>query len=129
MTYKPPLTGPFGQPLIPAATNFHSTGDQAAGDELIQANVGNINRFIASQRRAVNGGIVQIQKSRASFDGLDVFYQNQFGKETINYVAHPNPPPPIEAPEIPEIPEIEVNVVDMVLYTLAVEFGDGAGAP
>lgn len=125
MTYKPPMTGPSGAPLVRPATNFRSTGDDAAGETILHQNAGNINRFVAKQRLNYDIGNVAIQNARMSVDGLDVSYTNQFGRETLTYTAHPvsTQPQPVEVVE--EIPQPEFLTYENP-ELIAVLFFDGA---
>lgn len=127
MPFKPPLTGPFGKPLLPAATRLaidavDSGVDPAAAVQLVQDNAGAINQFVAKQRLLYGAGVVQVAQATMSVNGVDIVYQNQFGRETLTFAPHPPGSPAPPAPETPETPE---TPAEQPPGLLAVKFATG----
>lgn len=112
------------------ATQFHK--DQAAAQsrveattkaiEIVHANAGMVDAWVNTQRVKFDGGNIEVYAAQATFNDLNIAYQNHFGREVIFYT--PIPPGKSttgeESPAVPDIPS--VNPID----PLAVEFADGA---
>ncbi len=120
MPYRPPFTGSFDDPRTPATVN--ATVDESQqplsdanthAQAIINDNAGAINRFVDAQRQAVASGVVAVFDKMVSLPSLDVYYTNQFGRESIRYVPHPRRTPPTPK-----------HVTGVDLDTLAVIFGD-----
>jgi hypothetical protein len=85
---------------------------------------GEIQAWVTNQRMMYEAGIVDIRNARTSFPGLDVYYMNQFGKESIRYQSvTPAQPLPRLQPLAP-VPQQQEHEPDVNL--IAVIFLDGA---
>lgn len=133
MVYRPPLTSPaFEKPINPPSVSAtidasptwwqdNSQSSDAAAGLVIDSFGSQIRQFIGAQRQAYDLAGLDVHKRVASFDGLDVSYMNQQGRETIHYVVRPES----TVTQSEENHSLTAEIL-MGLDGLAVVFFDGA---
>jgi hypothetical protein len=90
------------------------------GQTLVSSHEGEINAWMAAQRRNTDNGIIEIRNAALGLPGLTVFYQSQFGQEKVRYetTVPPTPLPRLE-------PLQHGGRADYLSSLIAVVFFDG----